>query len=357
MTVNQIAFLLCLLWPSSVVVAQIPEIRPQVTTRQEVEGTVATVEVSAHFVTAIRMAEEVNSVVVGDPTLFQVEHSEREPQLVFVKALTLKPAETNLLISTIRGHEESLLVVSRGDQSSGTPATVDFLLKYKPAWGFFIEPKYPSTLVAQTVPVVAGTHAVPALKSTSATSGALANPDPPSISVPETRGERKRDSLDELLMQQESAQLPTLYGERVASKKSTGNPVRVGVSRVVDGGQQVIALFSVVNPTAHNILLMPPQVQLGGKVKSGKIVRRSHWLSADQLQVMDFRLSRRRLGPGDRADGVVLFERPPYKQSNETLFLQMAEAGTVDRPALAPIGFGISTKGEESDHGEPTTGK
>ena len=357
MTLNRIAFVLCLLWPSSVVVAQIAEIRPQVTTRQEVEGNVATVEVSAHFVTVIRMAEEVNSVVVGDPALFQVEHSEREPQLVFVKALTLKPAETNLLIATIRGHEESLLVVSRGEQNSGTPATVDFLLKYKPAWGFFIEPKYPSTLVAQTVPVVAGTHAVPPLKSTSATSGALANPDPPSISVPETLGERKRDSLDELLTQQESAQLPTLYGERVTSEKSTGNPVRVGVSRVVDGGQQVIALFSVVNPTAHNILLMPPQVQLGGKIKSGKFIRRSHWLSADQLQVIDFRLSRRRLGPGDRADGVVLFERPPYKQSNETLFLQMAEAGAVDRPALAPIGFGISTKGEESDHGEPAKGK
>jgi hypothetical protein len=30
----------------------------------------------------------VNSVVVGDPALFQVEHSEHEPELVFVKALT-----------------------------------------------------------------------------------------------------------------------------------------------------------------------------------------------------------------------------------------------------------------------------
>ena len=120
---------------------------------------------------------------------------------------------------------------------------------------------------------------------------------------------------------------------------------------------QVIVLFSVVNPTDHNILLMPPQVQLGGRVKSGKIIRRSHWSSADQLPVMDFRLSKRRLGPGERADGVALFERPPYKQSNETLFLQVAEAGAVDRPALAPIGFGISTLREESDHGKPTTGK
>ncbi len=39
--------------------------------------------------------------------------------------------------------------------------------------------------------------------------------------------------------------------------------------------------------------------------------------------VLDYRLSKRRLGPRERADGVLLFERPPYKQSNETLLLQM----------------------------------
>jgi hypothetical protein len=61
----------------------------------------------------------------------------------------------------------------------------------------------------------------------------------------------------------------------------------------------------------HNILLMPPQVQLGGRVKSGKIIRRSHWAAADQLPVTEFRLSKRRLGLGERADGVVLFECPP----------------------------------------------
>jgi hypothetical protein len=48
-----------------------------------------------------------------------------------------------------------------------------------------------------------------------------------------------------------------------------------------------------------------------------------------------------------------VFERPPYKQSNETLFLQMAESGAVDRPALAPIGFGVSSLRQEGDHGTP----
>jgi hypothetical protein len=97
----------------------------------------------------------------------------------------------------------------------------------------------------------------------------------------------------------------------VAGETTTGDRVRAGVSEAIDGGQTVIALFSVVDSTDHNIRLMPPQVQLGGRVKSGKIIRRSHWATADQLPVTEFRLGKRRLGPGERADGVVLFERPP----------------------------------------------
>jgi hypothetical protein len=73
------------------------------------------------------------------------------------------------------------------------------------------------------------------------------------------------------------------------------------------------------------------------------VFKRSKWSTAEQYPIADYRLSRRRIGPGARADGVVVFERPPYKQSNETLFLQIAESGAVDRPALAPIGFGISS--------------
>jgi hypothetical protein len=98
----------------------------------------------------------------------------------------------------------------------------------------------------------------------------------------------------------------------------------------------VIVLFSVINPSNHAIELMPQQVQLGGKIKK-------KWTTAEQLPVTDFRLSTRRLGAGARADGVIVFERPAFKQASETLFLQMAEAGAVDKPALAPVGFGIST--------------
>ena len=77
---------------------------------------------------------------------------------------------------------------------------------------------------------------------------------------------------------------------------------------------------------------MPPQVQLGRQEKSGKLIKHEHWSTAEQLPVTDFRLSQRRIGPSERADGVVVFERQPYKRSMETLFLQMAESGAVDKP-------------------------
>jgi hypothetical protein len=118
-----------------------------------------------------------------------------------------------------------------------------------------------------------------------------------------------------------------------------------------------VVLFSVVNTSKHAILLMPPQVQLGGKNRSGKIIKHDRWSTAEQLPIMDFRLNRRRVAPGERADGVVLFERPPYKQSNETLFLQMAESGAVDRPALAPIGFGVSSFREDKGYDARKSGQ
>jgi hypothetical protein len=160
----------------------------------------------------------------------------------------------------------------------------------------------------------------------------------------------KPDSLDGLLERQKQAPMPVLYGERPEGDEVKGDRLRAGISEVLDGGQQVIVLCSVVNTSKHAILLMPPQIQLGGQEKSGKLVKHERWSTAEQLAVVDFRLSQRRIGPGERADGVVLFERPPYKRSMETLFLQMAESGAVDKPALAPIGFGVSTLREAANH-------
>lgn len=343
----KLAGLLSLLCSVGVAMAQVRDIQPEVLTKSVPEERVTEVEVAAHFVTAIRMPEPVNSVVVGDPELFQVEHSDKEPRLVFIKAVTTKQAETNLLISTSSGHEASLLVISRGD--SQTRPDIDFLLRYETREGFLIEPSgYPSALIGETSaagqPGPVSLPDSPAAQPSSTVTQASLSPADPLKGAPDPPlNGAGRGGLDELLNRQERAPLPELYGEHISIENPSGDHVRAGVSEVIDGGQQVVVLFSVVNPTEHNILLMPPQVQLGGKTKSGKIIKHARWSTAEQLPVTDFRLSKRGLGPGQRSDGLVVFERPPYKQSNETLLLQMAEAGAVDRPALAPIGFGIST--------------
>jgi hypothetical protein len=326
---------------------QTPNPQPQIVNGTEASWAVTVVDVTAHFVTAIRLPEAVTSVAVGDPALFQAEHSDHEPDIVFIKVLTTKPAESDLLISTADGHELCMLLVSKGQEAK---PRVDFLVNYRPGRSFIVEPSRLPVGLAETLPVQAS-----ALPPTS--TGTMASGIPPSSTEPAPLGHShaaiappiasQLSSLDELLQRQQHAPLPKLYGEHPATEAAGGERIRAGVSRVIDGGEDVIVLFSVVNPQSHAILLLPPQVQLGGKSKQGKLIKHARWTSAEQLPVVAYRLSTCRLGPGERADGVVVFERPPYKQSNETLFLQMAEAGAVDEPALAPIGFGVSTSQED----------
>lgn len=333
--------------------AQQPNIDPQVRNKPAADHKITAIELTAHFVTTIRVPEPVNSVVVGDPTLFQVEHSEHEPELVFVKALTPEASESNLLISTTKGRQISILLISHGRGPS--PAKVDFLLRYQNAGGFLIEPEpAPFALVAQTTSFAKPQPATGVAPITTSTPppATLMNAALPAAALPEAPSESKPNSLDSLLERQKQAALPALYGEHMEGDEVKGARLRTGISEVLDGGQQVIVLFSVVNTSKHAILLMPPQIQLGGRDRSGKLIKRERWSTAEQLAVIDSRLSKRRIAPGERADGVVLFERPPYKRSTETLFLQMAESGAVDKPALAPFGFGVSTLREAANHAQ-----
>lgn len=317
--------------------AQRISVNPQVQTSAIADHKITIVDVVPHFVTTIRVPEPVNSVVVGDPAWFQVEHSEREPELVFVKALREESVESNLLISTAAGHQISFLLVNHSPEQSASKA--DFLFRYQAPTRFLIEPDVaPLALVSQTTALQVQDRSIP--------------PKFDSIDALSFGHSQRQESLDALLARQRRAPLPKLYGERMERDDSKGDRLRAGISYVIDGGQQVVVLFSVINTSKKPILLMPPQVQLGGKEKSGTLIKHERWSTAEQLAVIDFRLSRRRLAQGERADGVVQFERPPYKRSTEILFLQMAESGAVDKPALVPIGFGASTAVEVTNHEE-----
>jgi hypothetical protein len=362
MKTSKSAIVVCWLLVTAIAPKAQVAINPQVRTRSTADGKVTIVEISPHFVSAIWLPEPVNSIAVGDPALFQVEHSEREPELVLVKALTERNSESNLLVSSIHGRQLSFLLVNRG--RAATSPKVDFLLQYKAAASFLVEQEVvPFALIGQTAAVEKS--------DPTASTGAKANAEDPAhisptalnLNAAVATGARSETtlnqstSLDELLRRQERAPLPVLYGERIESENVKGDRLRVGVSEVLDGGDQVTVLFSVLNTSPRAILLMPPQVQLGGKSKTGKLAKHERWSTAEQLPVADFRLSRRRVEIGDRADGVMIFLRPPYKQSTEQLFLQMAESGAVDRPVLAPIGFGVSSIRREEDHGRQGTGR
>ncbi len=315
------------------------QVEPVILTRSSLDDKVVALRLAPRIATSIRLPEPVNSVVVGDPETFQAEHSEREPNLVTVKPVTEKSAQTNLLITTTLGHQLNLLLLSPGEQAGGS-LPVDVLLTYgKPRSGSFLveETAFPTSLVAETTKLAAET------KPVASGPGSQAPTVTQLVSLLKAGGhegassqeDASSEGLDKLLERQRRAPLPVLYGQKPGEIEA-GQRVKAGVSEVIDGGNSVIVLFSVINPASHAIELMPPQVQLGGKIKK-------KWTTAEQLPVNDFRLSTRRLGAGARADGVVVFERPAFKQANETLFLQMAESGAVDKPALAPIGFGIST--------------
>ena len=290
------------------------------------------VRLAPRFSTAIRLPEAVSSVVVGDPVKFLAEHSEKEPNLVLVKPASEDVAESNLLVTTVKGRHLSFLL--RSDGASARPP-VDFVMSYRSAGSFLVEES------GGGAAEVAGTEA-------------LTN----SVHRPARPGDERmmettaRDGLAMLLERQQRAELPVLYGMRTKAPDGKGDAVKAGISEVVDEGSEVLVLFSVVNPQGHAVEILPPQIQLAGNVSKGLVVKQKRWGTSEQLAVKDFRVARRRIGSGERTDGVVVFTRPSFKQSNETLFLQIAESGAVDRPALVPVGFGVSAARKEINHGK-----
>ena len=173
---------------------------------------------------------------------------------------------------------------------------MDFLLRYQKAGGFLIEPEpVPFALIAQT----ASADQVPAkhwreldLKFAEAPATLM----PASL---ETDGSTRRfERAQRLILStvcwsaRNKHRCPCFMANTWKAMRSKATRLRTGISEVLDGGQQVIVLFSVVNTSKHAILLMPPQIQLGGQDSSGKLIKHEHWSTAEQLAVMDFRLSK-----------------------------------------------------------------
>jgi hypothetical protein len=259
---------------------------------------VVVLHVRPGYVSSVRVLEEVSSVVLGDPGAFKAEHSEDEPQLVFFKTTSIKPAQTNALITTRSGHEISLSLVSQG--KSDHSEVVDYVLNCERPKSFLITSVHPSFEVGETKNVA---------------------PE----GLPAATPQEKPTSQEQQLLTARPLDNPHWEGKLL----------RVAVGQTTEKEEQMAVPFAVLNSSARTIEVLPPQVQLAGTSRD----KHRKAIKAEPVAIEDYWMTARRLAPGARADGVVVFERPSFKESSERLLLAVAQAEEVDRPVLAPIPF------------------
>jgi hypothetical protein len=290
------------------------EVTPTVSQLTISSSTVTDLHLKPLFTTTIRLPEPVTSVAVGAPTLFEVEHSDEEPHLVFVKPTSKSAVTSNLVIALQSGQEISMRLLSDGSEGTTTP--VDFIVNYQPRQSFLI----------------GSTDAVTAV---------------PTGTTPTSAPGKKVPSLIDQVIEDQSniatpAWVPGLNkGAKNPDHKTPGKPMLAALGDVRQHGPDTLVAYSVLNTTDHWIEVLPPQIELNSPNidTDRKKDKKKHEILAEQVPIEDFRLSGRRLAPGERADGAVEFNRPGFKQSKDRLLLQLATASEVDDPVLLQIPF------------------
>jgi len=269
------------------------------------------------FESAIRMPEEITSVILGSPGEFKAEHSEGEPQYVYVKPITKEPAQSNLLIATKSGQHVTIELISAGAGASAASDTppIDFLIEYRTTRSFLV--------AGDTLGPIAhkSTDKSQERKTSSRTAERSSG-----------AGDAPRSAIDEVLALQTQINAP-------AWTKWEGRQIETSVGQVRQWKNETVVAYSIFNNSDASVEIVPPQVQIAGRKPDKKKSKKSKGILSDQMEIRDYKLSTTRLEPGARADGVVVFDRPNFKESTEKLFLQIAQADQVDRPILIRLPF------------------
>jgi hypothetical protein len=263
------------------------------------------------FESTIRMPEEVTSVILGSPGEFKAEHNEGEPEYVYVKPITKQAAQSNLLIATKSGQHVTLELVSDGANAPNQSQPVDFLIEYRSARSFLIS----SDSWSPATPAEAG-----------------------KVAAHETRvgyaglGSSPLSNLDEEFRQQQKVNAPKWT-------KWEDKQIETSICDARQWSNETVIAYSVLNNSDQPVEIVPPQIQITGRKATKKKKKEGKGIISDQLEIRDYRLSATRLEAGERAGGVVVFDRPNFKESTEKLFLQIAQADQVDRPILIRLPF------------------
>jgi hypothetical protein len=260
------------------------------------------------FISTIRMPEEINSVALGSRAEFSADHSEGEPRYVYVKPITKEPAQSNLIVATKSGLHVTLELISDGDKDQDPDLAVDFLLEYDLPHSFLIS----------------------------------ASPDSDSAGAGGAESRTRNADGDNRVATLPRSELDEEYAiERRINAPSwshwDGEQIETSVGDIRQLGNRTAVSFSILNRSDRPVEIVPPQIQIAGRKQKKK--KKGVAVISDQLEIRDYRLSATRLGVGERADGVVVFDRPNFKQSTEKLFLQIAQADQVDRPILIHLPF------------------
>ena len=284
-------------------------VKPRVATITINPSEVITLHLRPEFESTIHMPEEITSVILGSPGSFKAEHNEGEPEYVYVKPITKEAAESNLLIATKSGLHVTLELISDGVGASGSALPVDFLIEYRTSRSFLIAGSAGAehTRVEPT--------------------GIASYSAPPRISA----AAKPLSAIDEEYELQMRVNVP-------GWTKWEGKQIETSLGDIRQWSNQTVISFSILNSSAQPVEVVPPQIQISGRaVKKKKKEGKS--LTADQLLIREYRLSTTRIEAGARADGVIVFDRPNFKQSTEKLYLQIAQADQVDRPILVRLPF------------------
>ena len=284
-------------------------VKPRVATITINPSEVITLHLRPEFESTIHMPEEITSVILGSPGNFKAEHNEGEPEYVYVKPITKEAAESNLLIATKSGLHVTLELISDGVGASGSALPVDFLIEYRTSRSFLI---------------AGSASAERARVEPTGTASSSTQPRTPAAAKP-------LSAIDEEYELQMRINAP-------GWTKWEGKQIETSLGDIRQWSNQTVISFSILNASDQPVEVVPPQIQISGRaVKKKKKEGKS--LTADQLLIREYRLSATRIEAGARADGVVVFDRPNFKQSTEKLFLQIAQADQVDRPILIRLPF------------------
>lgn len=285
-------------------------VKPRVATITINPSEVTTLHLRPEFESTIHLPEEITSVILGSPGSFKAEHNEGEPEYVYVKPITKEAADSNLLIATKSGLHVTLELISDGGGASGSALPVDFLIEYRTSRSFLIA----GSASAEH------TRVEPTGLFSSST-----QPRAPATAKP-------LSAIDEEYELQMRVNAP-------GWTKWEGKQIETSLGDIRQWSNQTVISFSILNASDQPVEVVPPQIQISGRAVKKKKKKEGKSLTADQLQIREYRLSTTRIEAGARADGVVVFDRPNFKQSTEKLFLQIAQADQVDRPILIRLPF------------------